>query len=608
MQKYALSLILTLFFVNDGLSQTDKSSSTTTLFKKARSETDFQKSIVIYESALENAEKYKQDELYSKIAVDYALKINDNQNFYKVGELLYKALSKAEKTANNSVAAKIHLLLSRNYYNLENFKLSDDHIDAATELYLASEDSLGLLKCTVNKGNNLLERKKNKEAIKVYQSALQMAREQKTLLYEGSMLSNIGMAYEQEGLLDSALAYAKKCVEIIPNGNPEFADLIMGNMIETSHIYFLKNDYDNAVKIGREAKSLSGKNLDFKMYAHRVLYRGYLGQKDYQRALEEFTSYVSIRDSLKQSSKNSQIENIRAVYENDKKSTELKLLNSEMETQAYLRNFLLIALLLFASIIALVVYSRRQAIRQKNAIKDANVRIEGLNRTLEQRVVARTLDLSYANTELLRKNEEISEALFKGQSFERERISSELHDNLGGMISSISWRLQAINPQNLSEKEKKIFQGIREMTKSAYADVRSLSHNLLPKNFKEKGLTGSVQTLINDLNDADGIKFDFLFDEYRGHKDEGVELNVYAIFMELINNILKHSMAKSAVITLRTNKDGSHEIIAEDDGVGINEATGGIPEFRSLTKRVELIEGKLEVLESLRGMKIRINL
>ena len=104
--------------------------------------------------------------------------------------------------------------------------------------------------------------------------------------------------------------------------------------------------------------------------------------------------------------------------------------------------------------------------------------------------------------------------------------------------------------------------------------------------------------MINKVNEVSAITFSYRIDPIDGLLDKELEINFYRILQELITNIIKHSRAKFAVITIFRDHNSIHLSI-EDDGVGFdyetvnNEAEGfGLSGIR---ERIEILKGDLTI-------------
>ncbi len=249
---------------------------------------------------------------------------------------------------------------------------------------------------------------------------------------------------------------------------------------------------------------------------------------------------------------------------------------------------------------------------QKVIIENSKIDLERLNNSLEDRIRIRTAELSKANQELTNKNREITEALFRGQSIERKRVATELHDNLGGTLSAIKWRLEAINRDNFNEKENKVYDSILGMMQNAYTEVRNISHNFLPSEFEKYGLIGALQKLFNEINEDDRLSITFNLTTSDFQLSNNVSLEIYSVLMELLNNVLKYAHATKVIFTIR-QVNTNLIISVEDNGIGIdlnlnlNLNTGYGMGFKNIKERLDAINGFFEI-SSKKGAGTTINI
>jgi signal transduction histidine kinase len=201
------------------------------------------------------------------------------------------------------------------------------------------------------------------------------------------------------------------------------------------------------------------------------------------------------------------------------------------------------------------------------------------------------------NRELQVKNKEISEAMLKGQTTERKRVASDLHDNLGSTMSSIRWAFQAIDKTKWSDNEKEIFVNVQTMFDKAYDDIRLLSHNLLPEEFERFGLTTTLQSFIKKINKNTTIRFDLKVDESFGRVDKKIEFELYSICLELVNNIMKHSKATKAMIELSRTQNQIKLIVA-DNGIGTFNNDSDGKGMKNVQARVESLNGTWKIQNS----------
>ena len=227
--------------------------------------------------------------------------------------------------------------------------------------------------------------------------------------------------------------------------------------------------------------------------------------------------------------------------------------------------------------------------------------------------VGYSLFLRNKNKELINKNNEIQEALLKGQTIERKRVASELHDNVGSLLSAVRVSLLTLNRQKLPTHDQNVFSQIQEMVEGACNEVRLISHNLLPEELEKYGLQTALEKMFERLNFSTRIEFTLnikgLKEMEENHLsiDRKASFHIYSICLELINNILKHSKASDAALTFRKNGE-MIELFMRDNGVGLSEEQQENG-FKNIRERVEALKGKLIISsEKEEGTRIQISI
>jgi len=150
------------------------------------------------------------------------------------------------------------------------------------------------------------------------------------------------------------------------------------------------------------------------------------------------------------------------------------------------------------------------------------------------------------------KQQELLNASIKSEENERMRIASELHDDIAPTLASIKLYLSsAIQSSNRPEL---ILQS-KELLDESVRKIRNISHKLQPSTLLYLGLQVSLQAYADMLRNSGSIKviFKSRADAVRLRPD--VELSVYRIVQELINNIIKHSGATAVTIDIHIEKE-----------------------------------------------------
>ena len=227
--------------------------------------------------------------------------------------------------------------------------------------------------------------------------------------------------------------------------------------------------------------------------------------------------------------------------------------------------------------------------------------------------VGYSIFLRNKNKELINKNNQIQEALLKGQTIERKRVASELHDNVGSLLSAVRVSLLTLNRQKLPTHDQKVFTQIQSMVEGACKEVRLISHNLLPEELEKYGLQTALEKMFERLNFSTRIEFTLNTKGLKEMEDSKVVINkktsfhIYSICLELINNILKHSQASDAALTFRKNGE-IIELFMRDNGIGLSEEhqENG---FKNVRERAMALGGKLNILSAPEeGTRIQISI
>lgn len=223
-------------------------------------------------------------------------------------------------------------------------------------------------------------------------------------------------------------------------------------------------------------------------------------------------------------------------------------------------------------------------------LEELNKYRENINKDLSEKVTEKTRELN-------QKQYEVKRALLLGEEQERKRIATELHDGMGSMLSTLKLNAESIelDEKHLSEKELIAYKNIIDLIDKACIELRNISHNMLPTGMEQFGLIQSLQSIIKKINNSS--KTNFNLDTYNLNErfNRELELSLYRITLELINNIIKHSGAKNATIQLIKNDD-SITLMVVDDGVGFdsNKIKEGMG-LHNIKSRVDVFNGKLTI-------------
>lgn len=204
---------------------------------------------------------------------------------------------------------------------------------------------------------------------------------------------------------------------------------------------------------------------------------------------------------------------------------------------------------------------------------------------------------------------DLADGIFNAQEDERTRLARDLHDDLGGTLSIIKLNITAFQHKvlKLAENERIFYDQTIDMIEKACADLREISHNLMPKNFEQFGLIETLNEHFKTLNHSGKIAFEFVF-QVENPIDRGIEITIYRIVNELVNNIVRHSFASKATIQILSFTDRI-SIMAEDNGIGFNPDVDkkGLG-IQNILSRVNYLNGKIQIDSNQNGTTTAIDI
>ncbi|MFN3847868.1 MAG: ATP-binding protein [Spirosomataceae bacterium] len=255
----------------------------------------------------------------------------------------------------------------------------------------------------------------------------------------------------------------------------------------------------------------------------------------------------------------------------------------------------------------------RQLTVSENQLQQTNVELSEIN----QKLIETQEDLVKATQEkfdLIRKEDNIrSASLLEGQEQERERVARELHDGIGQMLTGLklhSEKLKSLPFEN--DKQRQIFAYHQNLINETIAATRNASFNLMPAVLSDFGLVAIIKLLGEQTMQSAGIEV--VLNENLGTKrlPYNLEINLYRIAQEAVNNAVKYAKTKQIFVDLIKNKNSVSLIIA-DKGIGFdinkvqkNELGNGL---KNIYTRVRLLNGSVSIESaSKKGTTISVRL
>ncbi len=195
-------------------------------------------------------------------------------------------------------------------------------------------------------------------------------------------------------------------------------------------------------------------------------------------------------------------------------------------------------------------------------------------------------------------DQEITKAIINAQEQERFQIGGELHDNVNQILAGVLLNLGMTKGKSLTTQNEWIEKSLTYVH-MAINEIRNLSHRLAPASFEENSLEEVFKELIKSININNQYQIKFKMEGVKEIKiDDDIQLNLYRILQEQLNNIMKYSKATLIEISLSLVNQVIHFRIF-DNGVGFDTKNfkKGIG-LNNIKKRTELISGLFSLQSS----------
>ncbi|PQJ80225.1 ATP-binding protein [Polaribacter porphyrae] len=421
----------------------------------------------------------------------------------------------------------------------------------------------------------------------------------------GNLYNNIASIYRLQKKFKKSIQYYKRAIELTKK-NENFRTLSIA-LNGLARIYFKNNEVNKAIETSNEALKYKSflnseveiaglnyllgeqyfelsqlkkskayllralpyfeKNIDkqkvAEIYYFLSIIYGVQGNK--KKAIQYKVKKDSLSDSYFNEKNSKELVELEVKYQTEKKENQLLQTRTEKaETELSLAKTKIWAYILFGGLaISIVLFF---AISQRRKRKN------------QEAIVA--------------EKEKGFKAIIDAQEEERNKIARELHDGVVQQIGSVILKSRNLfSKQNLTENEdtKEVLESLENSNK----DLRNISHQMMPRALKELGIIPALNDLLEGSLKLSNITYSLEHYNIDERLPEKIEVTIYRITQELINNIIKHSKASEVSVQL-FNSNNTAILIVEDNGVGFSskEDKKGIG-LLNITSRLDMVNGNV---------------
>lgn len=417
------------------------------------------------------------------------------------------------------------------------------------------------------------------KAIKNFDRAIEIAFGLNDTLRANNFLFNKGVVYVTTlKKYDSALYFFKKTAPFYKkNRNQEYLSYNYNNQAQA---YKGLGDYKQAIKFYHKADSIPLREFNLKtkkiFYSNMTDLYSRIGR--YDTAFSYSQKLSKIKDSINETAQNVSMAAIKEQYDNER----LRADNLEIESKRTQNRNIAFGLgggLLGVALIGFLLYK---------------------NTKRKQYIAEQQREIEIQKTEKILKEQELTtiDAMIAGQEKERERLASELHDSVGATLAAAKMQFNHLKTnKGKIVNEEELFNSTSSLLEDAYTEIRSMSHLKNSGVLAKNGLLPAVKKLAKNASATQKLSVEVQDFGLNERLDNSMEIAIFRIIQELVTNIIKHSGASEANISITKHVD-SLSIIVEDNGRGFDTkksyGKNGMGLF-NIERRVEHLEGSMEV-------------
>jgi len=230
------------------------------------------------------------------------------------------------------------------------------------------------------------------------------------------------------------------------------------------------------------------------------------------------------------------------------------------------------------------------------------------SKTLKQKEHMHGLEIEKNNQQHAIKN---LTAMLAGEEKERTRLARDLHDGLGGLLSSTKLGLSSISDG--ATEQPSVKNGITrsiELLDDAVDELRRLAHNLMPDLIVKYGLEEALKDYAARMSQPNCL-VECEFIQFESKLSVEHQISLYRIIQELVNNALKHAAASNIFIQLSVYNERLH-ITIEDDGKGFDTEKIDLQHsagMHNIQSRLSFLHGDMKVISAIgEGTTIEIEM
>ena len=579
-QKYEFDDILIKIYINLGIVYSQKG--------------EFNKAYKYYSKVLndygDTISLKQKSVLFNNMGLMYSAK----GDYLEAMEYHQKALANRELIHDTLAAASSYMNIANIHFYQKNYSRAISYYKAAVKVFDVKHYSYGSGQCYHNLGT-IYEKIDSLEKAEFFLMKALSLESAKTSRGRAKTLNMLGLVSMKEKKYTDAEKYFIESLEIRRKVNSKSQIIpTLNNLADLYNQMGMPNKANKfnkeAIKFSKESGSREYEKDAYFTYSQSLELIG-----NYKKSLFYYKEYSELKDSLLDKEKYSQIQELEIKYKSALQERKLEQQKAELiqkDLEANRKDAIIkkeqiqkysIGSIAFLILAILLIELRNLRNKRKTAL----LLVEKNEELSNQRIA-----------ELIKKHQlESAKNSLTAQEKERNRIAQELHDGIGGSLAAIKLYVDSLRKSYDIDELNLVHDNINK----TYEEVRTLSHNLTPPEFEFDSITDIVKMYLNQISAHSKMEIVLSAIPQTGWNelDESIQINIYRVAQELINNILKHAKASRIEFNLEL-VGGVINILVRDNGVGFDttKKISGIG-LKNIQNRIEEFNGEFNIKSEL---------
>jgi signal transduction histidine kinase len=527
--------------------------------------------ILIFEKALKLSEHIGDYQNETKFMMQIGVTYDVKGKYDKAADYLFKALKISENYGFKTLEAQVLINLGVLNFDLRQKEKAIEYYTRALKIAEETHDSMCQIRAYNNLGNAYMTFfQDTKKAEPYFIKTVELGRKTgyKQAIIVG--LTNLTEIYTNNKLFDKAMETCKQVLDMNPNSSYALYNL--------GTIWYLKKNYDRAIEFMKEALKYTTSEPELKQEVLKKIADIYREKGEYKNSLDFYLQYTSLKDSVHNLQTEQHILELETKYQTEKHKKEIEILKAQKKQ----RNIIIYSLMAIFIVSGVAIAFIYRNIHNKRIIA------EQTNEISQQKIIKLEKERQLTATH----------AVLQGEETERNRLARDLHDGLGGLLSGVKIKLSTMKGNFvLSQENVDQFDHTIGLLDNSIRELRRVAHNMMPESLVKFGLKDALQDFCSQI-DSNANKINFQFYGEGNRIESSIEIAVYRIAQELINNSLKHAGASELIVQLIQEEKRVH-LTVQDNGKGFDpnmiDSTKSAG-LRNIRARVDSFNGSLDIV------------